>query len=79
MAGSSGWADIMAEGEPPEIDVTVAHPEFLASAVGFLAGEADIRQFLDVGTGLPTENSTHEAAQSAAPDSRVVYVDTTRS
>jgi hypothetical protein len=114
MAGSTEWAGILTEGEPPEIDVTVAHPariydywlggknnftadreaaeatlavnpyilpgvranrEFLTSAVGFLAGEACIRQFLDVGTGLPTENNTHQAAQSAAPGSRVVYVD----
>jgi hypothetical protein len=52
-----------------------ANRAFLASAVGFLAGDVGIRQFLDVGTGLPTENNTHEAAQSIAPDSRVVYVD----
>jgi SAM-dependent methyltransferase len=52
-----------------------ANREFLAAAVRYLAGEAGIRQFLDIGTGLPTENSIHEAAQSVAPDSRVVYVD----
>jgi hypothetical protein len=114
MAGSDGWASILPDSEPPEIDITVAHPAriydywlggknnfaadreagdatlavnpyilpgvranraFLASAVRFLAGEAGIRQFLDVGTGLPTENNTHEVAQSVAPDARVVYVD----
>ncbi len=48
---------------------------FLARAVGFLAGEAGIRQFLDIGTGLPTANNTHEVAQRMAPESRVVYVD----
>jgi hypothetical protein len=48
---------------------------FLARAVRFLAGEAGIRQFLDIGTGLPSANNTHEVAQDAAPDSRVVYVD----
>jgi hypothetical protein len=52
-----------------------ANREFLVSAVRYLAGEAGIRQFLDIGTGLPTENNTHEVAQSIAPDSRVVYVD----
>ena len=41
----------------------------------FLAGEAGIRQFLDIGTGIPSANNTHEVAQSVAPDSRIVYVD----
>ena len=44
-------------------------------AVSYLAGEAGIRQFLDVGTGLPTANNTHEVAQSVAPDAHIVYVD----
>jgi hypothetical protein len=48
---------------------------FLGRAVRFLAGEAGIRQFLDVGTGLPTANNTHQVAQAIAPDSRIVYVD----
>jgi len=48
---------------------------FLGRAVRYLAGEAGIRQFLDIGTGLPSANNTHEVAQSVAPDSRVVYVD----
>lgn len=48
---------------------------FLARAVRFLADEAGIRQFLDIGTGLPTANNTHEVAQWVAPDSRIVYVD----
>lgn len=48
---------------------------FLARAVEYLAGEAGIRQFLDIGTGLPTANNTHEVAQRVAPNSRVVYVD----
>lgn len=43
--------------------------------IGYLAGEAGIRQFLDVGTGLPTANNTHEVAQRIAPESRIVYVD----
>jgi S-adenosyl methyltransferase len=48
---------------------------FLARAVRYLAAEAGIRQFLDIGTGIPTANNTHEVAQSIAPESRVVYVD----
>jgi hypothetical protein len=48
---------------------------FLGRAVRFLAAEAGIRQFLDIGTGLPTANNVHEVAQAAAPASRVVYAD----
>lgn len=49
--------------------------EFLGRAVRFLAGEAGITQFLDIGTGLPTANNTHEVAQRTNPAARVVYVD----
>ncbi|MPZ89012.1 MAG: SAM-dependent methyltransferase [Nitriliruptorales bacterium] len=52
-----------------------ADREFLGRAVRYLAGEAGIRQFLDIGTGIPTANNTHEVAQVVAPESRVVYVD----
>ena len=48
---------------------------FLGRAVRYLAGEAGIRQFLDIGTGLPTTNNVHEVAQAVTPSSRVVYVD----
>ncbi|QBI56441.1 SAM-dependent methyltransferase [Streptomonospora litoralis] len=48
---------------------------FLARTVRYLAGEAGIRQFLDIGTGLPTVDNTHEVAQSVAPETRIVYVD----
>jgi len=48
---------------------------FLGRAVRYLAGEAGIRQFLDIGTGLPTANNTHQVAQAIAPESRIVYVD----
>ncbi|GAA4262671.1 SAM-dependent methyltransferase [Dactylosporangium darangshiense] len=48
---------------------------FLQRAVRFLTREAGIRQFLDIGTGIPTADNTHEVAQSIAPDSRIVYVD----
>ncbi len=48
---------------------------FLGRAIHYLAAEAGIRQFLDIGTGLPSANNTHEVAQRAAPESRIVYVD----
>jgi hypothetical protein len=48
---------------------------FLGRAVHYLAAEAGIRQFLDIGTGLPSSNNTHEVAQRAAPEARIVYVD----
>ena len=48
---------------------------FLARAVRYLAADAGIRQFLDIGTGLPTADNTHQIAQQVAPESRIVYVD----
>jgi O-methyltransferase involved in polyketide biosynthesis len=60
---------------PDIIDSARADRAFLGRAVRFLAEEAGIRQFLDVGTGLPTAGNTHEVAQACAPESRVVYVD----
>src|SRR5450432_2331324 len=60
----------------PSILATVrANRAFLRRAVQYLAGEAGIRQFLDIGTGLPTNENTHQIAQETAPDSRIVYVD----
>jgi len=52
-----------------------ANRAFLARATRYLAAEAGIRQFLDIGTGIPAVNNTHEVAQAVAPDSRIVYVD----
>jgi hypothetical protein len=52
-----------------------ANRAFLARTVRYLAGEKGIRQFLDIGTGIPTANNTHEVAQSVSSDCRVVYVD----
>ncbi|WP_326554532.1 SAM-dependent methyltransferase [Micromonospora sp. NBC_01813] len=49
--------------------------QFLGRAVRHLAGEVGIRQFLDIGTGLPSADNTHEVAQALAPESRIVYVD----
>ncbi|GAA1808380.1 SAM-dependent methyltransferase [Actinomadura chokoriensis] len=60
---------------PQITDIALADRAFLGRAVRHLAGEAGIRQFLDIGTGLPTMDNTHEVAQRAAPDARIVYVD----
>jgi len=56
-------------------DMARASRLFIARAVTYLAAEAGIRQFLDIGTGLPSNENTHQVAQRVAPDSRVVYVD----
>jgi O-methyltransferase involved in polyketide biosynthesis len=60
---------------PGVVEVAQASRAFLQRSVRYLAAEAGIRQFLDIGTGLPTVDNTHEVAQRAAPDSHVVYVD----
>jgi len=60
----------------PAMDATArAGRAFLAAAVHYLAAGMGIRQFLDIGTGLPTANNTHEVAQQVGPESRIVYVD----
>jgi len=48
---------------------------FLGRAIRYLAGQEGMRQFLDIGTGLPTADNTHQGAQRVAPDARIVYVD----
>ena len=60
---------------PDIVSTARANRAFLVRATSFLAREAGIRQFLDVGTGMPTNNNIHEVAQSIAPDARIVYVD----
>jgi hypothetical protein len=60
---------------PPIIEIARESRALLGRVVRFLAGEAGIRQFLDIGTGLPTAGNTHEVAQAVAPESRIVYVD----
>jgi len=52
-----------------------ANRAFLSRAVRYLAAEAGVRQFLDIGTGIPTSPNVHEIAQAVAPDARIVYVD----
>jgi hypothetical protein len=60
---------------PVAREVVEDNRAFLRRAVSFLAGEAGIRQFIDLGSGLPTQGNVHEVAQAVAPDARVVYVD----
>ena len=63
---------------PKAREMARANRAFLQRTVRFLAGEAGIRQFLDIGTGIPTQGNVHEVARQVAPDARVVYVDNDR-
>jgi hypothetical protein len=67
--------DRFAEIFPDIVEIARGSRAFLSRAVEYLAGEVGIRQFLDIGTGLPTVDNTHEVAQRVAPDARIVYVD----
>jgi O-methyltransferase involved in polyketide biosynthesis len=60
---------------PEIVDSARADRAFLGRVVRYLAGEYGVRQFLDIGTGLPTADNTHEVAQRVARDARIVYVD----
>jgi hypothetical protein len=81
LGGKDNWeADRAAaaaglEAFPSTIQSVRANRAFLARAVEYLAGEEGIRQFLDIGTGLPSANNTHEVAQATTPETRIVYVD----
>ena len=65
----------MARCRPHVVAGARANRAFLARAVRYLAGDCGIRQFLDIGTGLPAPGSTHELAQQVAPECAVAYVD----
>jgi S-adenosyl methyltransferase len=67
--------DAWAETFPGMRDVARASRSFLTRSIHYLAADAGIRQFLDVGTGLPTADNTHQVAQRVAPEARIVYVD----
>jgi O-methyltransferase involved in polyketide biosynthesis len=67
--------DRVAEMLPSIVAQARADRAFLGRAIRYLAAEEGIRQFLDIGTGLPTADNTHEVAQQVAPGSRIVYVD----
>ncbi|MCD5314406.1 SAM-dependent methyltransferase [Kineosporia babensis] len=81
LGGTNNFAADRAAGDEvlariPDIALGArADRAFLQRVVRFLIAEADVRQFLDIGAGLPTENNTHEVAQSLDPACRVVYVD----
>ena len=81
LGGKDNYAVDRAAGEAwlkvdPNITVMArATRAFLRRSVEYLARDVGIRQFLDIGTGLPTADNTHEVAQRVAPDARVVYVD----
>jgi O-methyltransferase involved in polyketide biosynthesis len=81
LGGKDNYAVDRAAGDQflqifPDIAVVArASRAFMGRAVRYLADEAGVRQFMDIGTGLPVAGSTHEIAQQAAPESRIVYVD----
>jgi S-adenosyl methyltransferase len=81
LGGSSNFqadresGDAVAAAFPTVRTAAVENRRFLGRAARFLAGEAGIHQFLDVGTGIPTANNTHEVVQRLNPAARVVYVD----
>jgi hypothetical protein len=67
--------DAYAEIAPQVVSMARESRKYLIRAVTLLTGELGVRQFLDIGTGLPTYDNTHEVAQKIAPDARIVYVD----
>jgi hypothetical protein len=75
FAADRALGDALIQAMPATRFVARANRAFLGRAVRYLAGEAGIRQFLDIGTGIPAAGNTHEVAQAVAPGSRVVYVD----
>src|SRR5208282_5799137 len=75
FAADRAAGDAVIQAYPGIVASVRANRAFLARMVRFLAAEAGIRQFLDIGTGIPASNNTHEVAQSVAPGCRVVYVD----
>ncbi|MBB2946655.1 hypothetical protein FB565_006423 [Actinoplanes lutulentus] len=75
FAADRAAGDAVAQVYPEIVLMAKQSRRFLIRVVHHLAAEAGIRQFLDIGTGLPTMQNTHEVAQAVAPESRVVYVD----
>ena len=68
-------AEMALQAYPQLAEAVQSNRAFLARAVRYLTGEAGIRQFLDVGTGIPAANNTHQVAQREAPETKIVYVD----
>jgi S-adenosyl methyltransferase len=81
LGGKDNYAADRAAGDaviqyyPGIVAAVRAQRAFLGRAVRFLAADAGVRQFLDIGTGIPAADNTHEVAQAVAPAARVVYVD----
>jgi len=75
FAADRAAAGKILEIEPGSAVAARQNRDFLRRAVRFLTDEIGIRQFLDIGSGLPTADNVHEVAQSLAPESRIVYVD----
>ena len=75
FAADRAAGDAVIQAYPGVIATVRANRALLARMVRYLAGEAGIVQFLDMGTGIPSANNTHEVAQSVTPSARVVYVD----
>jgi hypothetical protein len=75
FAADRAAGDYVAEVYPDIVTMAKVSRDMLVRMVSFLARDAGIRQFLDVGAGLPTMQNTHQVAQRVAPDSRIVYVD----
>jgi O-methyltransferase involved in polyketide biosynthesis len=67
--------DQFSQAFPAIVTIAQTSRHFLARSIRYLAAEAGIRQFLDIGAGLPTVDNTHEIAQRAAPEARIIYVD----
>jgi len=75
FAADRAAGDAVIQAYPAVITTVRANRALLARMVRYLAGEGGIGQFLDIGTGIPSANNTHEVAQSVNPNARVVYVD----
>ena len=75
FAADRAAGDAVAQVYPEIVLMAKQSRRFLIRVVRYLAAEAGIRQFLDIGTGLPTMQNTHEVAQAVAPDAQIVYVD----
>ena len=75
FAADRETGDLIVKMFPDIAQIARLQRRFLTRAVRYLAADAGIRQFLDIGTGLPTADNTHQVAQRIAPESRIVYVD----
>ncbi len=75
FAADRAAGDAVIAAYPGIVQSVRANRAFLARVARFLAAEAGVRQFLDIGTGIPAADNTHEVVHAAAPDARIVYVD----